>query len=59
MRSKMRLTGLLVLVAMMLLAGVYLLLGGGEKPVTLRGYVGGEKIDLLDDSAVQDILERK
>ena len=59
MRSKMRLTGLLVLVAMMLLAGVYLLLGGGEKPATLRGYVGGEKIGLLDDSAVQDILERK
>ncbi len=40
-------------------AAVYLLLGGGPRPepTVLRGYVG-EKIGLLEDEAVQDILER-
>ena len=28
------------------------------EPAVLRGYVGGEKIGLLEDEAVQDILER-
>ena len=28
------------------------------EPAVLRGYVGGEKIGLLEDEAVQDILDR-
>ena len=57
MGNKTRWIGLLILAAVIAAGGIYLLLGGGQKPVTLRGYVGGEKIGLLEDQEVQDILE--
>ena len=60
MGSKSKWIGLIILLAVIGAAAVYLLLGGGPQPepAVLRGYVGGEKIGLLEDEAVQDILER-
>ena len=60
MGSKSKWIGLIILLAVIGAAAVYLLLGGGPQPepTVLRGYVGGEKIGLLEDEAVQDILER-
>ena len=52
MQVKARLIGLIILLAVILTAGVYVLLGGGQppaEPTVLRGYVGGEKIGLLED----------
>ena len=59
MGSKSKWIGLIILLAVIGAAAVYLLLGGGPQPepAVLRGYVGGEKIGLLEDEAVQDILE--
>ena len=50
MGNKTRWIGLLILIVVIAAGGIYLLLGGGQEPVTLRGYVGGEKIGLLEDS---------
>ena len=60
MGSKSKWIGLIILLAVIGAAAVYLLLGGGPRPepTVLRGYVGGEKIGLLEDEAVQDVLER-
>ena len=60
MGSKSKWIGLIILLAVIGAAAIYLLLGGGPRPepAVLRGYVGGEKIGLLEDEAVQDILER-
>ena len=58
MRRKTILIGLAILAAVIAAGGIYLLLGGGQRPVELRGYVGGEKIGLLDDPEVQRVLER-
>ena len=49
MGSKTKWIGFLILLAVIAVGGIYLLLGGGQSPVTLRGYVGGEKIGLLED----------
>ena len=61
MGSKSKWIGLIILLAVIGAAAIYLLLGGGPQPepTVLRGYVGGEKIGLLEDEAVQDILERE
>ena len=61
MGSKSKWIGLIILLAVIAAAAIYLLLGGGPQPepTVLRGYVGGEKIGLLEDEAVQDILERE
>ena len=58
MGNKTRWIGLLILIVVIAAGGIYLLLGGGQEPVTLRGYVGGEKIGLLEDPEVQETLER-
>ena len=60
MGSKSKWIGLIILLAVIGAAAVYLLLGGGPQPepAVLRGYVGGEKIGMLEDEAVQDILDR-
>ena len=62
MGNKPRLIGLLILLLVIGAGAAYLFLGGGEAPaaaVSLRGYVGGEKIGLLEDPEVQDILEAR
>lgn len=59
MGNKSRVIGLLILLAVIGIGAVYLLLGGGAAPAAaaaLRGYVGGEKIGLLEDPEVQAIL---
>ena len=59
MGNKSRVIGLLILLAVIGIGAAYLLLGGGAAPAaaaTLRGYVGGEKIGLLEDPEVQAIL---
>ncbi len=54
MGSKSKWIGLIILLAVIGAAAVYLLLGGGPQPepTVLRGYVGGEKIGLLEDPEV-------
>ena len=59
MGNKSKWIGLIILLAVIAAGGIYLLLGGGTEPTVLRGYVGGEKIGLLEDEKVQDILERE
>ena len=59
MGNKSKWLGLIILLAVIAAGGIYLLLGGGMEPTALRGYVGGEKIGLLEDEEVQDILERE
>ena len=59
MGNKSRVIGLLILLAVIGIGAAYLLLGGGAAPAAsaaLRGYVGGEKIGLLEDPEVQAIL---
>ena len=58
MGNKSRRIGLIILLLVVAAVGVYLLLSSGPETVQLRGYVGGEKIGLLEDEDVQDILER-
>ena len=58
MGNKSRVIGLLILLAVIGIGAAYLL-GGGAAPAAaaaLRGYVGGEKIGLLEDPEVQAIL---
>ena len=59
MGNKSKWIGLIILLAVIAAGGIYLLLGGGTEPTVLRGYVGGEKIGLLEDEEVQDILKRE
>ena len=59
MRNKTRWIGLLILAAVIAVGGIYLLLGGGQPLAALKGYVGGEKIGLLEDPEVQEILEHE
>ena len=59
MGNKTRRIGLIILLLVIAAVGVYLLAFGGPEPTQLRGYVGGEKIGLLEDEAVRSILERE
>ena len=54
MQRKTGIIGLLILLVVAAAAG-YLMLNGGtpQEPTALRGYVGGEKIGLLEDEAVR------
>lgn len=58
MRNKTGWLGLILLVAVVIACGIFLLTGRWQKTVTLSGYVGGEKIGLLEDERVQAIFER-
>ena len=58
MKVKPRLAGLLILLAVILAVALYLLFGGGAPTTELRGYVGGEKIGMLEDEAVQEVLRK-
>ena len=55
---KKRMIGLALLVVVMLvIGGIYIALSRAPKIITADGYVGGEKIELLEDEEVQSILE--
>ena len=60
MGSKSKWIGLIILLAVIRGGGGLSVAGRRPpaEPAVLRGYVGGEKIGLLEDEAVQDILER-
>ena len=55
---KKKIIGLVLLIAIMLvIGGIYLATSRTPKIVTVDGYVGGEKIELLQDEEVQAIFE--
>lgn len=56
---KAKLTGLAVLLLVILLAGAYSVLSKGTETTEITGYVGGEKIGLLEDEEVQKVIREK
>ena len=55
---KKKIIGLVLLIAIMLvIGGIYLATSRTPKIVAVDGYVGGEKIELLEDEEVQAIFE--
>ncbi len=56
---KTKLMGLGILLVVILAAVLYAVLGGGQETIEITGYVGGEKIGLLEDQDVQAILEER
>ena len=60
MQRKTGIIGLLILLVVVAAAAGYLMLNGGtpQEPTALRGYVGGEKIGLLEDGAVREVLAK-
>lgn len=56
---KTKLMGLLILAVVVILAAVYALFTRKPAVTEINGYVGGEKIGLLEDTEIQEILEEK
>ena len=56
---KAKIAGLVILLLVVVLAVGYTLLGKSRETVEIAGYVGGEKIGLLEDEEVQRLLQRK
>ena len=57
---KKKIIGLILLVIVMAVIGaIYLIRGNTPETVAVNGYVGGEKIELLEDPQVQDIFHEK
>lgn len=57
---KKKLIGLVLLIVIMIVIGViYFISGRAPKIVSVDGYVGGEKIELLEDAEVQAIFKEK
>lgn len=56
---KAKLTGLGILLLVIVLAVAYTVLGKSRETTAISGYVGGEKIGLLEDEEVQDLIQRK
>ena len=59
MKVNPKLAGLLILLAVMACSAAYMLLSGAAETSELRGYVGGEKIGVLEDEEIGKILARK
>ena len=59
MKQKSKWIGLAVLLLVIAAVAGYLAFGQATKVVTLHGYVGGEKIGLLEDTEVESILKSK
>ena len=53
---KTKLLGLGILAAVVIAAIVYVQISGSQRVTEIKGYVGGEKIGLLEDQEVKDIL---
>lgn len=53
---KTKLMGLGILALVIVAAVLYAVLGGGQEVTEITGLVGGEKLGLLEDEQVQDIL---
>ncbi|MGN0416308.1 MAG: hypothetical protein ACI4FX_12610 [Agathobacter sp.] len=56
---KQKLAGILLLVAVILSAGGYAFYSAQSQVTVLDGYLGGEKIGLLEDQSVEKILKKK
>ena len=54
---KTKLIGLIILAAVVIAAVAYVVVSNGRTVTELTGYVGGEKIGLLEDTEIQDILQ--
>ena len=53
---KTKLIGLGILAAVIIAAVAYVFISNNQTVAEINGYVGGEKIGLLEDEEVQDIL---
>ena len=56
---KAKLAGLGILLLVILLAAVYTMFGRSRTAAEISGYVGGEKIGLLEDEEVRNLIQRK
>lgn len=57
---KKKIAGLILLVVLMaVIGGIYFVTGNAPRIVSVDGYVGGEKIELLEDEEVQSVFEEK
>lgn len=57
---KEKLIGLaLLLVTLFVIGGIFIYKGAHGEPVTVTGYLGGEKVGFLEDEEVQSILNKK
>ena len=57
---KKKIVGLILLVVLMaVIGGIYFVTGNAPRIVNVDGYVGGEKIELLEDEEVQSVFEEK
>lgn len=59
MKAKPKVIGFVLLLAVVAAAAIYLLAGGGRRPAALRGYVGGEKIGVLEDEEIAGIFRNR
>ena len=58
-RMKTKLIGLGLLAAVIVAAALYAVISQNQAVTEINGYVGGEKIGLLDDDEVQDLLRSR
>ncbi len=57
---KKKIVGLILLVVLMaVIGGIYFVTGNAPRIVSVDGYVGGEKIELLEDEEVRSVFEEK
>ena len=57
---KKKIAGLILLAVLMaVIGGIYFVTGNAPRIVNVDGYVGGEKIELLEDEEVQSVFEEK
>ena len=56
---KTKIIGLVILITVIIAAVIYVMVGSSNAVTEIKGYVGGEKIGLLEDEEVREILEDK
>ena len=57
---KKKIAGLMLLVVLMaVIGGIYFVTGNAPQLVNVDGYVGGEKIELLEDEEIRSVFEEK
>ena len=57
---KKKIAGLILLVVLMaVIGGIYFVTGNAPQIVNVDGYVGGEKIELLEDEEIRSVFEEK
>lgn len=56
---KTKIIGLVILITVIIAAVIYVMVGSSNAVTEIKGYVGGEKIGLLEDEEVREILRDK